>query len=167
MTTTYAETSLRALPKNLVAGAAAGVVAGIPLGVIMQARDADPKMMPGVKMIDLVGELISGPSTGLGWLIHVFNSALFGAIFALLFARWLTGRGPAIMLGLLYGVAWWVVGALWIMPVWLGMDEMVFKIGANQWWSLAGHLVYGLLLATGYLIGRPLLSRAITSSRRL
>jgi hypothetical protein len=147
---------------DLGTGAVVGVVAGLPLGIIMQVRDADPKMMPGVTMIDQVGDLISDPSTGLGWLIHLFNSALFGAIFVLLFGRWLTRRGPGmglgLALGLLYGVAWWVAGALWIMPAWLGMDEMVFEIGANQWWSLAGHLAYGLLLAAGYQLARPALA---------
>ena len=160
MSSTGATTSMRALPMNLVAGAAAGVVAGIPLGIIMQIRDADPKMMPGVQMIDQVGDLISDPSTGLGWLIHLFNSALFGVVFVLLFSQWLGRRGPAMLLGLLYGVAWWVVGALWIMPAWLGMDAMVFEVGANQWWSLAGHLIYGLLLVAGYIMGRPMLSRS-------
>jgi hypothetical protein len=160
MASTGATTSMRALPMNLVTGAAAGVLAGIPLGIIMQIRDADPKMMPGVQMIDQVGDLISDPSTGLGWLIHLFNSALFGAVFVLLFSRWLTRRGPAMLLGLLYGVAWWVVGALWIMPAWPGMDAMVFEVGANQWWSLAGHLIYGLLLVVGYIMGRPVLSKS-------
>lgn len=160
MSSTHAAVSRSALPMNLVTGAAAGVVAGIPLGIIMQLRDADPKMMPGVQMIEQVGDLVSDPSTGLGWLIHLFNSALFGVVFALLFSRWLTRRGPAMLLGLLYGAAWWVVGALWIMPAWLGMDEMVFEVGANQWWSLAGHLIYGLLLGAGYLIVRPMLSKS-------
>ena len=160
MASTGATTALRALPMNLVTAAVAGAVAGLPLGVIMQVRDADPKMMPGVKMIGQVGELISSsPSTGLGWLIHLFNSALFGVIFVLLFSRWLTRRGPAMLLGLLYGAAWWVVGALLIMPAWLGMNDMIFHVGANQWWSLAGHLIYGLLLAVGYMIGRPMLSK--------
>lgn len=153
------ETSVRALPLNVVAGAAAGVVAGLPLGIIMQVRDADPAMMPGITMMDLVGDLISDPSAGLGWLIHLFNSALFGAVFVLLSSRWLSNRGPAMGLGLLYGVGWWVVGALWIMPARLGMDDMVFEIGDNQWWSLVGHLIYGLLLVAIYIIGRPLLSR--------
>ena len=159
MTTADTTTGRGALPANLVMGAIAGVVAGLPLGIIMQIRAADPKMMPGVKMIDQVGDLISGPSTGLGWLVHLFNSALFGVIFVLLFSRWLTRRRPAMVLGLLYGAAWWVVGALWIMPAWLGMNDMIFHVGANQWWSLAGHLIYGLLLAVGYLIGRPMLSK--------
>jgi uncharacterized membrane protein YagU involved in acid resistance len=160
MSSAGTSTSMRALPMNLVTGAAAGVVAGLPLGIIMQLRDADPTMMPGVQMIEQVGDLISDPSTGLGWLVHLFNSALFGAVFVLLLSRWLTQRGPAMVLGLLYGAAWWVVGALWIMPAWLGMDAMVFEVGANQWWSLAGHLIYGLLLAAGYLIGRAQLSKA-------
>lgn len=158
MSSVSATTSKQALPKDLVTGAAAGVVAGIPLGIIMQIRDADPAMMPGIKVIDLVGDLMSGPSTGLGWLIHLFNSALFGAIFVLVCSRWLGRRGPAMVLGLIYGLVWWVVGALWIMPAWLGMDAMVFEVGANQWWSLVGHLIYGLLLVAGYIMGRPMLS---------
>jgi uncharacterized membrane protein YagU involved in acid resistance len=144
---------------NVVLGAAAGVVAGLPLGIIMQVRDADPAMMPGTTMMDLVGDLISDPSARLGWLIHLFNSALFGAIFVLLFSRWLSQRVPAIALGLLYGVAWWVVGALWIMPAWLGMDDKVFEVGDNQWWSLVGHLIYGLLLVVIYMMGRPMLAK--------
>lgn len=92
---------------------------------------------------------------------HLFNSALFGAVFVLLFAKLLTfdKRMLAKMLGLLYGVAWWVVGALWIMPAWLGMGATVFEVGDNQWWSLAGHLIYGLLLVPPYIMARPMLSR--------
>ncbi|GAA1580044.1 hypothetical protein GCM10009789_37270 [Kribbella sancticallisti] len=160
MATTGATASMRALPMNLVTAIVAGVVAGLPLGIIMQVRDADPAMMPGVKVMGLVGDLISSPSAGLGWLIHLFNSALFAVVFVVLLSRWLTNRGPAMVLGLLYGAVWWVVGALWIMPAWLGMDDMVFKVGANQWWSLAGHLIYGLLLVAGYMMGRPMLSKS-------
>lgn len=152
-------TSARTIPLNLITGAAAGVVAGIPLGIIMQVRDADPAMMPGMTMMDLVGDLIADPSAGLGWLVHVFNSALFGAIFVLLFSRWLSQRGLAMGLGLLYGVAWWVVGALLIMPAWLGMNDMIFEVGENQWWSLVGHVIYGLLLVAIYTILRPMLSK--------
>jgi hypothetical protein len=62
-------------------------------------------------------------------------------------------------LGLLYGIAWWVVGALWIMPAWLGMSEMIFEVGDDQWWSLVGHLLYGLLLGGLYVLIRPRLAR--------
>jgi uncharacterized membrane protein YagU involved in acid resistance len=146
---TDATAGTRALPLSVAAGAAAGLVAGIPLGIIMQATDVMP----------MVADLISDPSTGLGWLVHLFNSALFGAIFAVLFSRWIARPGAAIGLGLLYGIAWWVLGALVIMPAWLGMSEMIFQIGANQWWSLLGHLLYGLLLGMLYVLIRPILAR--------
>jgi hypothetical protein len=158
MASAHETKTARTLALDTVTGAAAGVVAGIPLGIIMQVRDADPAMMPGVTVMDLVGDLVSDPSAGLGWLIHLFNSALFGAIFVLLFSRWLSTFGPAMGLGLLYGIAWWVVGALWIMPAWLGMNDMVFEVGDNQWWSLVGHLIYGVLLGALYIMGRRMLS---------
>jgi uncharacterized membrane protein YagU involved in acid resistance len=134
---------------SVAAGAAAGLVAGIPLGIIMQATDVMP----------MVADLISDPSTGLGWLVHLFNSALFGAIFAVLFSRWIARPGAAIGLGLVYGIAWWVLGALVIMPAWLGMSEMIFQVGGDQWWSLLGHLLYGLLLGALYVLIRPILAR--------
>jgi hypothetical protein len=52
-----------------------------------------------------------------------------------------------------------VVGALWIMPAWLGMSEMIFEVGDDQWWSLLGHVLYGLLLGTLYVLIRPMLAR--------
>jgi len=149
MATTSTTTDTRALPVSVVTGAIAGLVAGIPLGFIMQARD----MMP------MVADLVGDPSTGFGWLVHLFNSALFGAIFGLLFTRVISRPAGAVGLGLLYGVAWWVVGALWIMPAWLGMSEMVFEVGEDQWWSLLGHGVYGLLLGVLYVLIRPTLGR--------
>jgi uncharacterized membrane protein YagU involved in acid resistance len=91
--------------------------------------------------------------------VHLFNSALFGAVFGLLFARVANRPAVAVALGLVYGVAWWVIGALWIMPVWLGMSEMAFDVGTDQWWSLVGHLAYGLLLGILYVLLRPTLSR--------
>jgi uncharacterized membrane protein YagU involved in acid resistance len=48
------------------------------------------------------------------------------------------------VLGLGYGVVWWVLGALIIMPAQLGMP--VFMFNATAWQSLMGHLIYGLAL---------------------
>jgi hypothetical protein len=52
-----------------------------------------------------------------------------------------------------------VLGALLIMPAWLGMNEMVFKVNTTAWRSLAGHLSYGLLLGPVYVLVRPQLRR--------
>ncbi|NEE02617.1 hypothetical protein [Phytoactinopolyspora halotolerans] len=137
------------LPMRVGAGIVGGLVGGVGFGILMQAMG----MMP------MVADLINSSSEGVGWLVHLFNSALFGAIFVLLFFRWIDSLGPAALLGLLYGVAWWLVGALWIMPAWLGMDEMIFEIGDPQWQSFVGHLFYGLLLAVVYVLLVPKLAR--------
>lgn len=137
------------LPARIVAGVVGGLVGGVAFGVLMTMMD----MMP------MVAQLIGSEAVGVGWLVHLFNSALFGAIFAVLFGRWAQSFGPAIGIGLGYGILWWVLGALVIMPVWLGMSEMIFQVGQDQWLSLMGHLVYGLLLGVVYV----LLVRRLTS----
>jgi hypothetical protein len=46
------------------------------------------------------------------------------------------------------------------MPAWLGMSEMIFQVGQDQWWSLVGHLLYGLLLGVVFvLLHRRMVSR--------
>jgi uncharacterized membrane protein YagU involved in acid resistance len=139
-----------ALPARVFGGAIAGVVAGIPLGIIMQSRDVIP----------MVGDLIGQASTGWGWLVHLFNSVLFGVIFVILFGRWLGRPLAAVGLGLLYGIGWWILGALLIMPAWLGMSEMIFELHTDAWWSLLGHLIYGLILGLGVLLLRSMMQRS-------
>jgi uncharacterized membrane protein YagU involved in acid resistance len=53
--------------------------------------------------------------------------------------------GFAIISGMINGVVWWVLGALILMPLGLGMTEMVLKVGTDQWFSLMGHLIYGVV----------------------
>jgi uncharacterized membrane protein YagU involved in acid resistance len=137
------------LPARIIAGVVGGLVGGVVFGVLMTMMD----MMP------MVAQLIGSEAVGVGWLVHLFNSALFGAIFAVLFGRWAQALGTAIGIGLAYGVLWWVLGALVIMPAWLGMSEMIFQVGQDQWLSLMGHLIYGLLLGVVYV----LLVRRLTS----
>jgi hypothetical protein len=52
------------------------------------------------------------------------------------------------LIGLAYGLVWWVVGGLLVMPARLGMEVFVFDTTA--WRSLAGHLAYGLVLGVVY-----------------
>jgi uncharacterized membrane protein YagU involved in acid resistance len=119
---------------NVGDGVAGGLVGGVVFGILMQ--------MMG--MIPMIAMLVGSESTAVGWLVHLFNSALFGAVFAVLFGRLSVDWGKAIGLGLVYGAGWWVLGALLIMPLWLGMDP--FVLNTTAWQSLVGHLLYGLLL---------------------
>jgi uncharacterized membrane protein YagU involved in acid resistance len=134
---------------RIVAGIAGGLVGGIAFGILMQMMD----------MLPMVAKLVGSDSVAVGWLVHLFNSALFGAIYALLFGRWTRTFASAVGIGLAYGVLWWVLGALLIMPAWLGMNAMIFKLNTTAWQSLMGHLIYGLLLCGVYALLVPRLQR--------
>ncbi|MQA24697.1 MAG: hypothetical protein GEU94_04340 [Micromonosporaceae bacterium] len=147
MSTASASPITAALPTRLVAGVLGGLAGGVMFGILMQ--------MMG--MMGMVAMLIGSESVALGWLVHLFNSALFGAIYAVLFGARADRLGPGAGLGMCYGVIWWVLGALLIMPAWLGMA--VFQLNAMAWQSLMGHLIYGLILGVVYAVVRPRMSR--------
>jgi len=65
---------------------------------------------------------------------------------------------PAGLIGLGYGLVWWVLGPLVIMPARLGMG--LFMFNKTTWQSLMGHLIYGLVLGVVYVLTRPRLRRA-------
>ena len=149
MTTAHPTAGAVALPARVAAGIAGGLAGGVVFGILMQAWG----------MLPMVAMLVDSESVAVGWLVHLLISALFGAIFAVLFGRWAATATSAVGIGLAYGVLWWILGALLIMPAWLGMTEMVFKVNTTAWRSLAGHLAYGLLLGLVYALARPRLRR--------
>ena len=119
-----------------------GIIGGLAGGVVFGA------LMQMMGMIPMVAQLVGSEAVAVGWLVHLAISAFAGAVFALLLGSRATRFGPAVLLGLAYGVIWWVVGALLIMPAQLGMDVFVFNTTA--WQSLMGHLLFGLVLGGVY-----------------
>lgn len=119
---------------RLTNGILGGLVGGVMFGILMQM----------MSMIGMVAMLVESKSTAVGWLVHLAISAFIGATFAVLFGSRATRFGPAAVFGLGYGLVWWVLGALLIMPSRLGMGA--FVLNEVAWRSLVGHLVYGLVL---------------------
>jgi uncharacterized membrane protein YagU involved in acid resistance len=138
MTTAHAHPGAAATLTHLAYGVAGGLAGGVVFGVLMQAWD----MMP------MVAQLADSDAVGVGWLLHLAISVCIGAGFAALFATWAARPLPAALIGLAYGLVWWVVGGLLVMPARLGMD--VFVLDTTAWRSLAGHLAYGLALGVVY-----------------
>jgi uncharacterized membrane protein YagU involved in acid resistance len=98
-------------------------------------------------MLPLVGMLVGVESAAVGFIVHMGISAFIGAVYGLVAGRYpLTSKNAAIG-GLINGTVWWVLGGLITMPLFLGMGEMIFVIGTDQWFSLLGHLIYGLVTA--------------------
>jgi uncharacterized membrane protein YagU involved in acid resistance len=114
---------------------------------VMTAPTPDGGRMP---VIAMVGQIVGSPTVTVGWLYHLFNSAVIGAVFGWLLASRIHGYSSGFTWGAAYGFAWWILGGLVLMPVLLGMPAfaplMMPEMQMVAMGSLVGHLVYGLVL---------------------
>ncbi|HVL97846.1 MAG TPA: hypothetical protein VM324_00945 [Egibacteraceae bacterium] len=117
-----------------VRGIGYGTLAGLAGGLVFGA------MMHAMGMIAMVGGLIGMKGVAAGWAVHLVNSAIIGAIYGATLGQAAHSAGRGGGYGLLYGAAWWVLGPLLIMPLWMGMP--VFQVGEMQLLSLVGHLTW-------------------------
>jgi hypothetical protein len=140
---------------KIVVGALAGVIAGLVFGIMMQLMRAPTPEGAQVPMMAMVAQVVRSNSLVVGWVYHLFNSAVIGAIFGwLLGDRTADHGGRAAAWGAGYGVVWWVLGALILMPVALGMPAFaplqMAPMRPVALGSLLGHVLYGLVLGTAF-----------------
>jgi hypothetical protein len=138
------------MQSRIAASIVAGLVAGLVFGMMMHmmtAPTADGGQMP---VIAMVGQIAGSPSVTIGWLYHLFNSAVIGGIFGWLLGPRVRGYGSGFGWGATYGFAWWILGGLVLMPVMLGMAAfaplMMPEMTILAMGSLVGHLIYGVIL---------------------
>lgn len=137
------------------AGIVAGLIAGLVFGFMMQMMMAPTPDGGSVPMMGMVAQVVGSTSLLVGWLYHLFNSAVIGGIFGWLFAPKTQRYSEGLGKGAVYGFGWWILGGLVLMPVFLGMPA--FSPLTNEdmrpvaWGSLMGHLVYGLILGGSYV----------------
>jgi hypothetical protein len=119
---------------------------------IMMAPTPDGGRMP---VLAMVGQIVGSPTIAIGWMYHLFNSAVIGAIFGWLLGVRVHNCSSGFGWGAAYGFAWWILGGLILMPVFLGMPAFapltmpgmqMVAVG-----SLIGHLVYGLILGGAFV----------------
>jgi uncharacterized membrane protein YagU involved in acid resistance len=126
---------------GIKAGIGAGLVGGLVFGI----------MMAMMGMLSMVAMLVGSGSAVVGFLVHMLISATIGAVYGLVAVRLPEGWGVAVVAGAVNGIVWWVLGALLMMPLMLGMGDMVFVVGEMQWWSLVGHLLFGIVTAVAFI----------------
>lgn len=136
------------MSSKVVAGIVAGLIAGVVFGVMMQMMTAPTPDGGRLPMMAMVAKVARSDSMAVGWIYHLFNSGVIGAIFGWLFGSRAATYGAGLGWGALYGVIWWVLGALILMPVFLGMPpfaplKMMMPVALG---SLVGHLMYGVIL---------------------
>jgi hypothetical protein len=147
---------------NLTAGIIAGLIAGVVFGIMMTVMHAPTPEGGSMPMMAMVAMVVKSKSLAVGWLYHLFNSAVIGALFGWILGSRITGFGSSVGWGGAYGFIWWILGGLILMPVFLGMPAFApLQMPAMRpvaFASLMGHLIYGLILGGAFL---PLRGRAV------
>jgi uncharacterized membrane protein YagU involved in acid resistance len=140
MATTVQSTTNVSIGKSVMAGAIAGLGGGLVFGI----------MMGMMGMLPMVGMLIGQESAVIGFIVHMVISAFIGGVYGFVIHRFPATTRTAVIGGVVNGVVWWVLGALVLMPLMLGMTAMVFQIGQTQIMSLIGHLIFGVITGLVY-----------------
>lgn len=135
--------STRLTTSGAIAGLAGGAVFGMMMGMM--------------GMLPMVGMLVRQENAITGFIVHMLISAFIGAVYGILAGRFAVNAKTALIGGIINGVVWWVLGALILMPLMLGMAQMVLVIGQAQWMSLIGHIMYGLVTSFVFI---PLVKRS-------
>lgn len=121
----------------MVRGAVAGLAGGLAFGAAM--------IQLGV--LANVALLIRVQSPIAGFFVHLAIAVLLGALFGLLVRQQAAGVGETLFWGLAYGMVWWYLGALTLLPLLLGRPvTWSAASGLAAISSLLGHLVYGTVV---------------------
>ena len=120
-----------------------GTYGGIAGGLIFGA------MMGMMGMLPMIGSMVGQPTAAAGFVVHMANSAIIGAGFAIALGRFVSGSRSGLGAGLVYGGAWWILGPLTLMPMGFGVNWNA-AAAAVMVPSLVGHLMYGSILGLVY-----------------
>ena len=129
------------LSRAAVVGGLAGIIGGWAFG----------QWMAKVNHFPLIAGLIHLSSPRAGMVLHFVFAFIIGASFGLLFRRDVRGYGSCLGWGLGYGIFWWFLGPMTIMPLWQGRRlDWSYQHGQELYGSLVGHIVYGLIVGVIY-----------------
>lgn len=124
-----------------VIGILGGMAGGLVFGITMHLMG----MMP------MIAKMAGSESVAVGWFIHIIISAVIGAFYVWWFGKQTSSYGRGILFGMIHGMIWWIIGALTIMPLILGMAVQYSEaLSEMSLMSLMGHLIYGVILGLIY-----------------
>ena len=110
-------------------------------------------MMGMMGMLPMIGAMAGSQSAALGFAVHLVISAIIGAGFVVAVTALGREQTAGVGVGLAYGFAWWILGPLTLMPLFMGMGFGVnWTISAVTAAapSLVGHLIFGGVLGATF-----------------
>jgi hypothetical protein len=107
--------------------------------------------MAQVDFFPLIAGLVGSNSAMVGMTLHFGIAVAIGASFGMLFQRDVRGLGSCLGWGLAYGILWWFLGSLTLLPILRGSPpDWSYQQGGALFGSLVGHVIHGLLLGLVY-----------------
>lgn len=143
--------------RSLRWGAFAGLVGGLVSSPILFATG----------VLSSVAGLDTHLSGAHGFLIHLLVSTLIGLSYGLLFRHEASSLGLGVMWGWLFGLIWWYIGPMTLLPLLLtGECDWRATAAAALLPSLTGHLIFGATTALVFLLLERRYTRALFSDPR-
>jgi uncharacterized membrane protein YagU involved in acid resistance len=122
-------------------GAAAGLSGGLLFSLVLLGTGT----LPGVAKVG------GGSSAIFGFIVHMLVSAMLGMTYGILFRHEAPDIGSGIAWGLVYGLVWWFIGPMTLIPILLGEPLTWTPAAADALFpSLIGHLLYGAATAIAF-----------------
>ncbi len=101
----------------------------------------------------LVSSMVGMDSFSTGAIIHYSIGIIIGITFALLFYRDIRGLGPAIIWGMSYGILWWFIGPLTLLPILTGSPiDWTLESAQANYAPLLAHILYGAIIGLFFAI---------------
>src|SRR5215472_6974385 len=141
--------------RALVGGTLAGLVGGWAFG----------KWMEQVSFYPLIAGLVGSTSRMVGESLHFLFAVIIAISFAFLFQGEVRGLGSSMACGVAYGIFWWLLGPLTILPLWLGhRPDWSNEHASDLFGSLVGHILYGVAIGLLYALVDRMWVRFMTDS---
>ena len=131
------------LARGLVVGGLAGLLGGWAFGSWMGQAALYPAL----------AAIFNSTSVTLGATIHYIIALVLGMSFGLLFQTDIRGGGSSLSWGVAYGMLWWFIGPLTLLPLLQGQPlDWSYQRGSSLFGSLIGHFVYGAIAGLFYAV---------------
>jgi uncharacterized membrane protein YagU involved in acid resistance len=129
--------------RAIVGGTLAGLAGGWAFG----------KWMQQVNFYPLIAGLVGSGSKMVGESLHFLFAVIIAISFAFLFQREARGYGSSMACGTAYGIFWWFLGPLTILPLWSRHPlDWSGNHARELFGSLIGHIVYGVIVGLLYAL---------------
>ena len=131
------------VPRAIIGGGLAGLIGGWAFG----------HWMAQVNFFLTIASLVGSSSREVGVVLHYMIAFAIGASFGLLFQRDVRGAGSSLGWGMAYGLLWWFLGPLTLLPLLRGdAPDWSATRGSELFGSMIGHVIYGMLIGLVYAL---------------